>query len=94
MVAALKRLDPGLTFWGIGGSCLQETGVRILFNSSEMAVVGMTEVVSRLATLTRAYLTLKAILRKDRPLLLILLDYPDFNLRLARAAKRFQVPVL
>lgn len=94
LVAALKRLDPGLTFWGIGGSRLQEAGVRILFDSSDMAVVGLTEVVSRLATLTRAYLTLKTILRKDRPLLLILLDYPDFNLRLARAAKRFQVPVL
>jgi lipid-A-disaccharide synthase len=94
LVAALKRLDPGLDFWGIGGSRLQEAGVRILFNSSDMAVVGLTEVVSRLATVTRAYRTLKSILRKNRPALLILMDYPDFNLRLARAAKRFQVPVL
>jgi len=94
LVAALKRLDPGLAFWGIGGSRLQEAGVRILFNSSDMAVVGLTEVVSRLATITRAYRTLKSILRKNRPALLILMDYPDFNLRLARAAKRFQVPVL
>jgi len=94
LVTALKRLDPGLTFWGIGGPRLQEAGVRILFNSSDMAVVGLTEVVSRLTTITRAYLTLKTILRKDRPVLLILMDYPDFNLRLARAAKRFQVPVL
>jgi lipid-A-disaccharide synthase len=94
LVAALKRLDPGLDFWGIGGSCLQEAGVRILFNSSDMAVVGLTEVVSRLATVTRAYRTIKGILRKNRPALLILMDYPDFNLRLARAAKRFQVPVL
>ncbi|MGE5840585.1 MAG: lipid-A-disaccharide synthase, partial [Deltaproteobacteria bacterium] len=94
LVAALKRHNPGLVFWGIGGSRLQEAGVRILFHSSDMAVVGLTEVVSRMATLTRAYRTLKAILRKDRPALLILLDYPDFNLRLARAAKRFKVPVL
>jgi len=94
LVTALKRLKPGLTFWGIGGQRLQEAGVRILFNSSDMAVVGLTEVISRLATVTRAYLTLKNILRKERPLLLILMDYPDFNLRLARAAKRFQIPVL
>jgi lipid-A-disaccharide synthase len=94
LVTALKRFDPGLTFWGIGGPRLQEAGVRILFDSSDMAVVGLTEVVSRLTTITRAYLTLKSILRKDRPVLLILMDYPDFNLRLARAAKRFQVPVL
>ena len=94
LVAALKRLDPRLTFCGIGGPRLQEAGVRILFSSSDMAVVGLTEVVSRLATLTRAYLTLRTLLRKDRPALIILMDYPDFNLRLARAAKRFRVPVL
>jgi len=94
LVAALKRLDPRLTFWGIGGPRLQEAGVRILFNSSDMAVVGLTEVVSRLATVTRAYLTLKTLLRKNRPVLLILMDYPDFNLRLACAAKQFRIPVL
>jgi len=94
LVTALKRLDPALAFWGIGGRRMEEAGVRILFNSSEMAVVGLTEVFSRLATVTRAYLRLKTILRKDQPDLLILMDYPDFNLRLARAAKRFQVPVL
>lgn len=94
LVAALKRMDPGLTFWGIGGARLEEMGVRILFKSSDMAVVGLTEVVSRMATITRAYLTIKSILRKEQPALLILMDYPDFNLRLARAAKRLQVPVL
>ncbi len=94
LVTALKRLDPELTFCGIGGRRLEEAGVRILFNSSEMAVVGLTEVFSRLATVTRAYRRLKTMLRKDQPVLLILMDYPDFNLRLARAAKRFQVPVL
>ena len=94
LVTALKRLDPGLTFSGIGGPRMEEAGVRILFSSSEMAVVGLTEVVSRLATVTRAYLGLKTILRKGQPVLLILMDYPDFNLRLARAAKRYQVPVL
>jgi lipid-A-disaccharide synthase len=94
LVTALKRLDPALTFWGIGGPRLKEAGVRILFNSSEMAVVGLTEVFSRLATVTRAYLKLKALLWKNQPALLILMDYPDFNLRLARAAKRFRIPVL
>jgi lipid-A-disaccharide synthase len=94
LVAALKRLAPGLTFSGIGGPRMEEAGVRTVFSSSDMAVVGLTEVVSRLATVARAYLGLKTILRKDRPVLLILMDYPDFNLRLARAAKRYRVPVL
>jgi lipid-A-disaccharide synthase len=94
LVTALKRLDPGLAFQGVGGPCLEKAGVRILFNASDMAVVGLTEVFSRLGAIGRAYRGLKTILRKDRPALLILMDYPDFNLRLARAAKRFGVPVL
>jgi len=94
LVTAMKRLDPGLTFWGIGGRNLEEAGVRILFTSSEMAVVGLTEVFSRMAVITRAYLKLKSILRTEQPALLILMDYPDFNLRLARAAKRCRIPVL
>lgn len=94
LVTAMKRLDPELTFWGIGGRNLEEAGVRILFTSSEMAVVGLTEVFSRLATITRAYRRVKGILRTEPPALLILMDYPDFNLRLARTAKRYRVPVL
>ncbi len=68
--------------------------MSILFPSSEMAVVGLTEVFSRLFLIRRVYLQLKNILRAQRPDLLILIDYPDFNLLLARAAKRFRVPVL
>jgi len=71
-----------------------DAGVRILFPSSEMAVVGLTEVLSRVRLITRAYLELKSILKSGRPDLLILIDYPDFNLALARVAKRSKVPVL
>ncbi|MGD2126548.1 MAG: lipid-A-disaccharide synthase, partial [Desulfobacteraceae bacterium] len=69
-------------------------GVKILFSSSDMGVVGLTEVLSRLQVITRAYLKLRSLLKKDGADLLILLDYPDFNLRLARSAKHFKVPVL
>jgi lipid-A-disaccharide synthase len=59
-----------------------------------MAVVGLTEVIARLYAITRAHFKLKSLLKNSRPALLILIDYPDFNLNLARSAKRFRIPVL
>jgi len=73
---------------------MEEAGVEILFSSSEMAVVGFTEVFSRLRVIRRAYLELKSVLSDENPDLLIVIDYPDFNLLLAGAAKKCHVPVL
>jgi lipid-A-disaccharide synthase len=94
LVRAMKDLDPGIAFWGIGGQRMEREGVKILTPSSEMAVVGLTEVLPRLRTIVGTYLTLKRMLKKGRPDLLILIDYPDFNIRLSGVARRFGVPVL
>ena len=94
LVKAMKRLDPDIVFWGIGGEKMDRAGVRILISASHMAVVGMTEVLNKLPVIARASRKLKSILKKNRPDLLILLDYPGFNIHIARTAKRFQVPVL
>jgi lipid-A-disaccharide synthase len=94
LVREMKRLDPGITFWGVGGQNMESEGVRILVPSSEMAVVGLTEVLPRLHLITRTYYALKRILKQERPDLLILIDYPDFNIRLARVANRAGVPVV
>jgi lipid-A-disaccharide synthase len=57
-------------------------------------VVGLTEVLCRLHTIAKASRKLKSILKTNRPNLLILIDYPDFNIHIARTAKRFHIPVL
>jgi lipid-A-disaccharide synthase len=94
LVKAVRRLDPGVSFQGIGGSRMADAGVDILVPSSEMAVVGLTEVIPRLARIRSAARTIRRILQKSPPDLLVLLDYPEFNLHLARIAKRCGVPVL
>lgn len=94
LVRAITKMEPGVVFWGIGGKEMGKAGVKILFPSSEMAVVGLTEVFSRLRRITKAYVRLKSILKHVRPDLLILIDYPDFNIHLASIAKRCKVPVL
>ena len=94
LIQAMKKMAPGITVWGIGGKNMEDAGVKILISSSDMAVVGLTEVLPRIHHITRAYLRLKSILKNSRPDLLILIDYPDFNISLAHAARRFKVPVL
>jgi len=94
LVRAIKKMDPNVSFWGIGGKKMEEAGVKILVPSSDMAVVGLTEVLSRVPVITRAYFQLRSILRKNRPDLLILIDYPDFNISLAGSARRLNIPVL
>jgi len=94
LVTAMKRLNPDLVFQGIGGEKMAQAGVEIFFSCSDMAVVGLTEVFSKLRIIFRASRKLKSVIKNDRPDLLILIDYPDFNIHIAGTAKRFNTPVL
>jgi lipid-A-disaccharide synthase len=94
LVKEALRGNPHLSFSGMGGPKLREAGVTILADSSETAVVGLVEVISHFAAIYRAFTTLRRIIRTDPPDLLILIDFPDFNLRLAKAAKKAGVRVL
>jgi len=94
LVREARELDPGLSFFGIGGPRMREAGVETLVDSSQMAVVGLVEVIAHFDVISRAYLALKRIIVNDPPDLVILIDYPDFNLRIARLARRAGVKVL
>jgi lipid-A-disaccharide synthase len=88
LVREMLKIDPALNFYGIGGNKLQEAGVKLLANASTMAVVGLTEVISKLGSILKIMDMMKKSLDEYRPDLVILIDYPDFNLPLAKAAKK------
>ena len=88
LVKAIRRLEPDIVFCGIGGEKMQQAGVKILISSSEMAVVGLTEALFRVRTIAKASRALKSLFKDTRPDLLILIDYPDFNIHMAGIAKR------
>jgi len=94
LVRAMIGLNPGLEFFGIGGNALRQAGVRIRIDNSEMAVVGISEAFSKINLLLRALKLAKQDLRESRPDLLILIDFPDFNLRVAHVAQRLGIPVM
>jgi lipid-A-disaccharide synthase len=79
---------------GLGGEQLRAAGMRTIADAREVATVGVIEAVGRLRTLLRVYRTLARRLREERPDLCVLIDFPEFNLRLARVARRAGVPVL
>lgn len=90
----IRRMSPETSVCGIGGEAMKSAGVSIIFDSARLSVVGITEVIGRLPTILAGFSTAREFLGRKRPDLLILIDFPDFNLRLAAYAKKIGIPVL
>ncbi|MBL0700771.1 MAG: lipid-A-disaccharide synthase [Desulfosarcina sp.] len=94
LVKAMEMEKNNFFFCGIGGKAMQKAGVKILVDAAELSVVGITEVFSKLPYIFKALAVAKRLLKSLNPDLLILIDYPDFNLHIAAAAKKMRIPVL
>lgn len=94
LVRECKRLDPTLRFTGIGGDNMRAAGVDTIVDVSELAVMGFVEVIAHLPTIYRTFKKIERVLKTNPPALLILVDYPGFNLRLAKVAKQLGIKVL
>ena len=93
LVKAIRTVDPSIYFLGVGGSHMQEAGVRLLRHAEEMAVVGLPGA-KRFLSIFETFRQVSASLTHWRPDLIILIDYPEFNLILAGRAKRHGIPVM
>jgi len=94
LAAALLARRPDLVLEGVGGAAMEKAGVRLRHDIRHLGVVGVVEVLSQWRAIWRAYGDVRRRLRADPPHAVVLIDYPDFNLRVARAAKRAGIPVL
>ena len=94
LVRAMRKKKPELFFCGIGGPALRQAGVRIVVDAALLTVVGITEVFSKLPNILKGMGLFKNLLKCLHPDLLILIDFPDFNLKVAAAAKKLNIPVL
>ena len=94
VIRALRRLEPEIRVYAMGSEQMRRAGAEILIDSSPLAVVGISEVLGGIRGLVHAYWTLRQFVKKNRPGLIILIDFPDFNLSLARVAQKVGVPVL
>jgi lipid-A-disaccharide synthase len=94
LVRHLRAKVPELEVIGLGGDRLRAEGARLLVHVRDVAVVGLLEVVRHLRRLRRVFRELLDEVDRARPALAVLVDYPDFNLRLARELRRRGVPVV
>jgi lipid-A-disaccharide synthase len=91
---ALRELSPGLRLSGMGGGHMAAAGMEVIVDPTGQAAVGTSEAVGRVPALYRAYRAMGRRLLADRPRALVVIDFPEFNLRLARRARRAGVPVV
>ena len=94
LMEAIQRIDPEIEFFGVGGEGLERKGMKLLYDAHSLSVVGITEALLKLPSIWKALRELKKSLDRERPDLIILIDFPDFNLRLAKMAYQRGIPVL
>ncbi len=94
LMEALRRRVPAAEFFGVGGKRMREAGFETLIDAHQISVVGLAEVVKHLPMIRREFkrLVKEAVARK--PDAAILIDFPDFNLRLARELHKLGIPVI
>jgi len=94
LARALRQRLPDLKLFGCGGEAMREAGVDTVVDAHRLTMMGITEVISGLPRAYRALQTLLAEADRRRPPLAVLIDFPDFNLRLAKRLKRRGVRVV
>lgn len=94
LVKAVNAQRSDINFFGIGGENMRAAGVEVMVDAAEMAVVGLVEIWAHRKVIFGALDLMRAQLRDNPPDLLVLVDYPEFNLRLAKTAKQCGVKVL
>ena len=90
---AIRTMGPAVELFGVGGDAMQDAGVELIYHMRKLAVVGITEVIRHLGDVRSALASLTSAAREGRVDAVVLIDYPDFNLTLARRLRK-QVPDL
>jgi lipid-A-disaccharide synthase len=94
LIEALHRLNPSLEFFGVGGDRMRAAGCDTVVDTKDLAVVGITEILSHLPKILRLYKHLIREADRRKPDLVIVIDSPAFNWRVARQMKRRGIPTI
>ncbi len=93
-VAALKQLRPEVRVFGMGGPKLASQGVELIHGAHEISVMGFVEVLPKVPRIWQVLGDLEAAAKARQPKVALLIDVPDFNLRLAKRLKKLGIPVV
>ncbi|MCM8799177.1 MAG: lipid-A-disaccharide synthase [Candidatus Omnitrophica bacterium] len=94
LVKELKNIDPSINFFGLGGKCMQKEGVFLYSNIVELSLIGFWEVIKNFKKFKNIFNLLLERVDQIKPQLAILVDYPGFNLRLAKELKKRAISII
>lgn len=94
LAESIKSMDGSIEMLGVGGHKMQEAGIKILYNIVDLAVVGFIEVIKHYKQFKEIFDNLLKKIELERPDAVILIDYPGFNLRLAKKLKQMNIRVI
>jgi len=94
LACALKSIQPDIKIFGMGGQAMKAAGVDIAHDIADLGVIGIVEIIKSLPKLFRLRDSLAELMERERPDVLVIIDYHGFNIRLARIAKKKGIPVI
>lgn len=94
LIQKVKSRRSDLIFYGIAGDNAQAAGMQINQHIKSLSVIGITELITKIPKIIRLYKKIKQILSQTKPNLIILIDYPGLNLKIAQLAHKYKIPVL
>lgn len=94
VAAELKRIMPDADLFGMGGADMRKSGVRIIYDIENLGIIGVVEVIRHIPLFFRLRSMLKEAMIKEEPDVLVCVDYPGFNMKLAHVAKELGIPVI
>lgn len=94
LAVKIKELRPSATFFGMGGILMAQAGVQLEYDISDSAVMGITEVIGKIPMMLNRIKGLKRIMVSREPDVIVMVDFPDFNMRLLPFARNRRIPVV
>lgn len=94
VAAEIRRLRPEAELFGMGGSGMARAGVRIIYDIQNLGIIGVVEVIKHLPLFFRLRDLLRDAMIREKPDVLVCVDYPGFNMKIAHMAKEMGVPVV
>ncbi len=94
VAAKLKEISPAIEMFGMGGAGMERAGVRILYDIKDLGIIGVVEVVKHLPLFFRLRDLLREAMIREKPDVLVCVDYPGFNMKIAHMAREMGIPVV
>ena len=91
---ALLEKYPEAQLFGMGGDLMKQAGVDIIYDIQQLGFIGIVEIIKHLPTFFKLRSFLKEAMVREKPDVLVCIDYPGFNMKLAKVAKELHIPVV